>query len=510
MNNKKILIDGSNLSLDDFRFFLENHPKAAISPKIMENISRTRQYIEKRIQSGDVVYGLNTGFGHLASEHIPYEQLQKLQLNLIRSHAAGIGEPMSIPIVRLMMLIKIVSLARGFSGVRPAVLEQLLFFLNEGITPVIPKKGSVGASGDLAPLAHLALPLIGEGEVFYKDKRQPAADVLHKLSRLPLVLEAKEGLAIINGTQSMVAHGIRALLQMESLLYSSELISAASIDALKGSLSPFHPAIQQAKGSPFNAALSKRIRRYLLESEINASHKGCGKVQDPYSFRCSPQVLGAIWEAFDHAQKVLIREANAVSDNPLIFPDEELVLSGGNFHGESPALVMDYLALAVAEMGAISERRIAILVDKHMSGLPAFLIKNSGINSGFMIAHVTAAALASENKTLAHPASVDSLPTSANQEDHVSMGHWAGQKLLQVLENVEAILAVELISAMQGIDMHRPLKSSPIIEELYHHFRETVPFWEYDRLMHRDIEAAVKFIRSNLLFHLVKEIEKNK
>jgi histidine ammonia-lyase len=508
MNNKEILIDGSDLSLDDFRFFLENRPKVAISPNVLENVRRTRHYIEERIRSGDVIYGLNTGFGHLASEHIPQDQLQELQLNLIRSHAAGIGKPIEIPIVRLLMLIKIVSLAKGFSGVRPDVLEQLLFFLNEDITPVIPRKGSVGASGDLAPLAHLALPLLGEGDVFYENERQSAADVLQKLKRQPIVLEAKEGLAIINGTQSMAAHGIYALLQMESLLYSAELITAASIDALKGSVTPFHPAIQRAKGSPFNTAFSQRICRYLAKSDINASHKGCGKVQDPYSFRCSPQVLGAVWEAFDHVQKVLIREANGVSDNPLIFTDEELVLSGGNFHGESPALVMDYLAMAAAEMGAISERRIAILVDKHMSGLPAFLIKNSGLNSGFMIAHVTAAALASENKTLAHPASVDSLPTSANQEDHVSMGHWAGRKLLQILENVEAILAIELISAMQGIDMHRPLKSSPIVEEVYHHFRETVPFWEYDRLMHRDIEAAVDFIRSNLLFYLAMEADK--
>lgn len=494
MVKQTLVIDGQALSLDDYRAYLSQRPVVTVAPEVMQRLESVRFYIEDKIAQGAVIYGVNTGFGHLASEHIPNDQLKELQLNLVRSHAAGVGDPVEDDIVRIMLLVKLQSLAQGFSGVRPAVLEQIAFFINNDILPIIPQKGSVGASGDLAPLAHLTLALIGEGDVIYLGRRQTAASVLDRLNRDILHLEAKEGLAILNGTQSMVSHGIAALLRSETLLKSAELIIAASVDAIKGSADPFHPAIQQAKGSSFNAGTARRIATYLSDSDINHSHQHCGKVQDPYSFRCAPQVMGAIWEAYDHVKNILVRESNSVSDNPLIFPDEDRVLSGGNFHGESPALVMDYLAMAVSEIGAISERRIALMTDKHMSGLPAFLVKNSGVNSGFMIAHVTAAALASENKGLAHPSSVDSLPTSANQEDHVSMGHRSGRKLLEILFNTENILAIELITAMQGIDMHRPLKSSPVVEKVFSAFRNEVKFWEYDREMYKDIDAARRFI----------------
>lgn len=503
MIKQTLSIDGSPLTLQEYSSFLANHPRVTVAPVVYEKLVSVRQYIEDKIAQGSVIYGVNTGFGHLASEHIPDNQLKELQLNLVRSHAAGVGNPIEADIVRMMLLIKLQSLAQGFSGVRPCILEQITFFINNDILPVIPQKGSVGASGDLAPLAHLTLALIGEGDVFYQGLRQPSADVLKSLNREILHLEAKEGLAILNGTQSMVSHGIIALLKSENLLKSAEVIIAASVDAIKGSADPFHPAIQRVKGSPFNFDCASRIASYLENSEINHSHQHCGKVQDPYSFRCVPQVMGAIWETFDHVKNILLRESNAVSDNPLIFPDEDRVLSGGNFHGESPALVMDYLAMAISEVGAISERRIALMVDKHMSGLPAFLVKNSGVNSGFMIAHVTAAALASENKGLAHPSSVDSLPTSANQEDHVSMGHRSARKLLEIISNTEYILAIELIMAMQGIEMHRPLKSSPVVENIYHSFREWVKFWEYDREMHKDIEAASHYLSAGkIIEHL--------
>ncbi|HAE87542.1 TPA: histidine ammonia-lyase [Candidatus Marinimicrobia bacterium] len=497
--NKTLCLDGNPLTLDDFKYYLQVRPEISLDISVITRLQEGRDYIEEQIRHGKVMYGVNTGFGHLAQVRIPDERLDELQVNLIRSHAAGVGPLIEADIVRLMMLIKTQSLIQGFSGVRPLVVEQLVFFLNHDILPCIPSKGSVGASGDLAPLAHMTLPLIGEGKVMEKGRERDAAEVLRVLNREPLTLKAKEGLAIINGTQSMTAHGVMALIRTENILYSGELIFGLSLDAMKASLSPFHRAIHEAKGSPFNAACADRVCYYLQKSEINRSHEYCDKVQDPYCFRCYPQVCGAVWEAYDHVKNILIREANGVSDNPLIFREDDLIVSGGNFHGESPALAMDYLAMAVSEIASIAERRIAELVDSHMSRLPAFLVEDSGVNSGFMIAHVTAAALVSENKGLATPASVDSIPTSANQEDHVSMGHRSARKLLEIIENTEIVLAIEYLAAAEGIDYHRPLKTSPVLEKIHQRLRQDIPHLEKDRLMYEDIRKTLSIIKSGYL-----------
>ncbi len=500
----KWCLDGHPLTLDDFKYYLQVHPQLSIDEAIMTRLKESRSFIDRQIKKGMVMYGVNTGFGHLAQVRIPDERLDELQVNLVRSHAAGVGAFIEEDIVRLIMLVKVQSLIQGCSGVRPEVVDQLLFFLNNNILPRIPSKGSVGASGDLAPLAHMALALIGEGKVLYQDREEDSREVLNSLCREPLVLKAKEGLAIINGTQSMTAHGIFALIRTENLLYSGELIFGLALDAMKASLAPFHRAIHEVKGSPFNTACADRIRYYMQKSEINRSHEHCDKVQDPYCYRCFPQVCGAVWEAYDHVKHIIIREANSVSDNPLIFEDQELIVSGGNFHGESPALTLDYLAIAVSELAGISERRIAELVDTHMSRLPAFLVEDSGVNSGFMIAHVTAAALVSENKGLSHPSSVDSIPTSANQEDHVSMGHRSARKILEILDNAETVLAIEYLAAAEGVDFHRPLKSSPILEKVHERIRQDIPHLDKDRNMSVDIQKAVAIIKSGFLQNTAK------
>ncbi len=497
--NQTLCLDGNPLTLEDIIFYLQVRPTLSLDEEAEKRLKSGRDFIEKHIRSGKVMYGVNTGFGHLAQVRIADDRLNELQVNLIRSHAAGVGPLIEKDIVRMMMLIKTQSLIQGLSGVRTCVLDQLIFFLNHDILPQIPSKGSVGASGDLAPLAHMSLALMGEGKVMYKNREAVAIDILKKLNREPLTLQAKEGLALINGTQSMTAHGIMALIRTENLLYSGELIFSLSLDAMKASLAPFHRTIHEAKGSPFNAACADRIRYYLQKSEINRSHEHCDKVQDPYCYRCFPQVFGAIWEAYDHVKHIIIREANGVSDNPLIFEPDELIISGGNFHGESPALTLDYLAMAVSEIAGISERRIAELVDSHMSRLPAFLVEDSGVNSGFMIAHVTAAALVSENKGLATPASVDSIPTSANQEDHVSMGHRSARKLLEIIENTETVLAIEYLAAAEGIDFHRPLKTSPVLEKIHERIRQDIPHLDKDRIMADDIQKSLQIVKSGYL-----------
>jgi len=495
MTEKQVLsINSEALSWDAIRSFITDEMTVAVDPSLHVELEKGRAYIQAQIDRGHVIYGVNTGFGRLASVQIPHEELEQLQENLILSHAAGVGAPIRPEIVRLMLLTKIQSLSRGYSGVRPEILDALLFLLNNELIPHIPEKGSVGASGDLAPLAHMTLPLLGVGEVLEEGRWQPSADILEKYGRKALKLEAKEGLAIINGTQSMVAHGLYGLLLVERLLLSAELIVAATVDAMKGSANPFRDSVHVVKGSPYNRACASRISSYLKNSGIMDSHKHCGKVQDPYSLRCVPQVFGAIWEAFEHVKHILVREANAVSDNPLIFREEDIIVSAGNFHGESPALVMDYLAMAVSELASISERRTANLVDRNMSDLPAFLVENGGINSGYMIAHVTAAALVSENKGLAAPSSVDSIPTSANQEDHVSMGHRSAVKLLSIIDNTASVLAIECLAAMQGIEFRRPDRSSPVIEKLFTMVRKDIPSWVKDRQMNTDIEKMRRML----------------
>jgi len=459
--------------------------------------------VAKRLASGEALYGINTGFGKLAKTRVSDADLAKLQLYIVRSHAAGVGTPFDDSTVRLVLVLKAASLARGFSGVRPVVIERLLQFANAGIYPLVPGQGSVGASGDLAPLAHLSLALIGEGRVRVGGVEQDAAAALKAAGIEPLVLGPKEGLALLNGTQVSTALALEALFAAEDLLLGSIVSGAMSVDAALGSRTPFDARIHNVRGQPAQIAVAAAFREVLGESEIGRSHEQCDRVQDPYSLRCQPQVAGACLQQIADAGRTLMLEANGVSDNPLVFGDEGAVLSGGNFHAEPVAFAADNLALAIAEIGALAERRIAMLIDDSLSQLPAFLVREGGLNSGFMIAQVTAAALASENKSLAHPASVDSLPTSANQEDHVSMATFAARRLHAMAENTQGILAIELLAAAQGIDFRRPLKSSPALESAHALLRRQVAFYDHDRHFAPDIAAAKTVIAGEDLLALV-------
>ena len=451
---------------------------------------RASAALVKRATEGDApVYGVNTGFGKLASTRIAREDLAVLQLKLLRSHAVGVGEPMSERVVRLILLLKATSLARGFSGVREEVVDALINLHNAGVVPVIPCQGSVGASGDLAPLAHLSLPLIGEGEAFYQGVRMPGGEALAKAGLKPIVLSAKEGLALINGTQVSAGLAIEALLATDRVFEAAVLSGALTLDAARGSDGPFDARIHAVRGQPGQIDCAAAYRALTAGSAIRASHlEGDDRVQDPYCLRCQPQVMGACLDQMRYATQVLVREANAVTDNPLVF--DGLMVSGGNFHAEPVALAADALAVAIAEIGAIAERRIAMLVDTVVSRLPPFLTPDPGLNSGFMIVHVTAASLASENKSLAHPASVDSLPTSANQEDHVSMATFAARRLTPMLDNTAHIVAIELLAAAQGIEFLRPLTSSVPLETLLRLIRSVSPSMMQDRSLAPDMKAV--------------------
>lgn len=438
---------------------------------------------------GEPAYGINTGFGKLAHTHIPDEQLAQLQRNLILSHAVGTGDDLPDAVVRLVLATKAASLARGWSGVRPLVIESLLALLNAGISPCIPAKGSVGASGDLAPLAHMTLALMGEGDVRVDGVRRPAMQALREAGLRPLELAPKEGLALINGTQVSTALALHGLFMAQRVLEASTAVGALSVDAARGSDAPFDERIHAVRGQPGQMALARAYRVLLAGSEIRRSHLVHDeRVQDPYSLRCQPQVLGACRDLLLQAARTLHIEANAVTDNPLLFDGH--ALSGGNFHAEPVAFAADQIALAVAETGALAERRIALLIDANLSGLPPFLVRDAGLNSGFMIAHVTAAALASENKSLAHPASVDSLPTSANQEDHVSMATFAARRLQEMALNTATIVAIEWLTAAQGVDFHAPLATSEPLQGLHALLRGAVTHYDRDRLLAPDIEAA--------------------
>ena len=450
-------------------------------------------------EEGAPAYGINTGFGRLASTHIPNDQLELLQRNLVLSHAVGVGEPMSAPVVRLLIALKLSSLGRGHSGIRREVMDALIALFNADVLPIIPIKGSVGASGDLAPLAHLSAVLLGIGEVHARGERMSAAAGLALAGLAPLTLQAKEGLALLNGTQASTALALYHMFAIEDLFRTALVSGALSVDAAAGSVKPFDARIHALRGHRGQIDAAAAYRALLDGSGINLSHRDCGKVQDPYSLRCQPQVMGACLDQMRHAADVLLIEANAVSDNPLVFPDTREVLSGGNFHAEPVAFAADNLALAAAEIGALAERRIALLIDATLSGLPPFLVKDGGVNSGFMIAHVTAAALASENKTLAHPASVDSLPTSANQEDHVSMATFAARKLGDIAENTANILAIELLAAAQGVDLRAPNRTSAALERVMAIVRSAVPHYELDRYFAPDIAAIAKLVRDGVL-----------
>ena len=457
------------------------------------DIDRSRGQIEQALASGRAIYGVNTGFGKLAQTRIPDEELALLQRNLVLSHAAGVGTPLSDDVVRLAIALKVASLARGYSGVRPIVVETLLELLNKGVLPEIPSQGSVGASGDLAPLAHMSAVLIGEGHARYHGETMSARAALTKAGIQPLALEAKEGLALLNGTQVSTALALINLFAAEANLEAAFVAGALSTDAVKGSDTPFDPRIHAVRGQKGQIAAAATLRALMAGSDIRKSHVECQRVQDPYSIRCQPQVLGPCLDMLNYAAGVFAVEANAATDNPLIFENGD-VLSGGNFHAEPVAIAADALAIAIAEMGALSERRIALLIDSSLSELPPFLTEHGGVNSGFMIAHVTAAALASENKSLAHPASVDSLPTSANQEDFVSMATFAARRLGPMNANTRHILAIELLAAAEGIEFHRPLKTSQALEAAHARLRAHVPRVAEDRFFAPAIEAVSSLV----------------
>lgn len=492
------LIPGT-LTVADLRRFYENPLKIQLNVQCLTGIKEAMRTVADILSQGKAVYGINTGFGLLANTRIDDNDLLLLQRNLVLSHACGTGVLLTDQQVRLVLLLKINSLARGFSGVRVTVIEALIELLNAEVYPCIPRKGSVGASGDLAPLAHMSAALLGVGKVRVRGEVLPAFEGLAIAGLQPIVLGPKEGLALLNGTQASTAVALSGLFSAERLFNAALLTGGLSVDAALGSDAPFDDRIHKVRGHPGQRDVAKVFRNLLLDSEIRLSHSQCERVQDPYSLRCQPQVMGACLDNLRHAAIVLCREANAVSDNPLVFHEQQQILSGGNFHAEPVAIVADLLAICIAEIGALSERRIALLIDGNLSSLPPFLVHNGGLNSGFMIAHVTAAAMASENKSLSHPASVDSLPTSANQEDHVSMSMFAAYRLGEMSENTAGILAVELLVGCQGVEMRSPLKSSPILQKLVNTVRQEVDFYEADRFFATDISCATKLVKCGLL-----------
>ena len=463
------------------------------------DVDQAARTVQKIAAGEEAVYGINTGFGKLAQARISRDDLSKLQENLVVSHAAGVGEPLSAPIVRLTIVLKIASLCQGASGVRWEVIERLHALLDEDCLPLVPAQGSVGACGDLAPLAHITAGMIGVGEVFLKGERMAASEALAKLGGEPLTLEAKEGLALLNGTQVSTALALAGLFEIERVFQAALITGALSVDAALGSDVPFDARIHELRGHEGQKNVAAALKELIDGSQIRDSHVDCGKVQDPYSLRCQPQVMGAVLDLMRNAATTLVVEANGVTDNPLVFADTGEVLSGGNFHAEPVAFAADQLALAVAEIGALSERRIAMLTDGTISGLPAFLSANPGLNSGFMLAHVTAAALASENKQRATPASVDSLPTSANQEDHVSMATHGARRLLEMAANSARIVAIEWLAAAQGIHFHRPLVSSAPLEKVRDLLRTRITPMNEDRFLAPDIAAAEAMVRSGAM-----------
>jgi histidine ammonia-lyase len=466
-----------------------------LDPESYPAIDAATACVNRVLTEGRTVYGVNTGFGLLANTRIAPDELELLQRSIVLSHAAGVGKPLDDAAVRLILALKVNSLARGYSGVRREVIQALITLFNRQVYPIIPEKGSVGASGDLAPLAHLAAVLIGEGTATHQGRTLSGKEAMAAAGLSPFVLAPKEGLALLNGTQVSTALAIQGALATEDIFHAAMVAGAMSVEAAQGSRKPFDARIHEVRGLAAQRDVAAAYRQLLGHSEIEKAHEDCEKVQDPYSLRCQPQVMGACLEQLRHGAALLIQEANGVSDNPLIFAEANEIISGGNFHAEPVALVADNLALALAEIGSLSERRIALLIDKNLSGLPPFLVENGGVNSGFMIAQVTAAALVSENKSLAHPASVDSLPTSANQEDHVSMATFAARRLRDMAENTATIIGIEFLAAAQGLDFRKPLHTSPLLEKAYQLVRGHVPFFDHDRYFAPDIEVATSLVR---------------
>jgi len=483
-----VKLDPESVSLGQLRQ-LWNGEEARLDDASMKRVTTSAATVERIVAGGDTVYGVNTGFGLLANTRIPNERLAELQTNLILSHSAGLGDPLPRHVARLMIVLKLLGLGRGYSGVRTLVIDALQRLLDTDAMPVIPSQGSVGASGDLAPLAHLIASLMGYGRIDVAGEITPARDALKRIGLEELQLGPKEGLALINGTQASTALALDALFQGERVFASALAAGALSVDALKGSAKPFDPRISSLRGQPGQIRVAAAIHRMLEGSEILVSHVKCSRVQDPYSFRCQPQVMGAALDLLENAARTLTIEAGAVTDNPIVFADEDTAISGGNFHAQPVAFAADTISMALCEVGSISERRISVLVDPKMSGLPAFLTQDSGVNSGLMIPQVTAAALVSENKSLAFPASVDSIPTSAGQEDHVSMAPVAARKATQIARNAAGVIAVELMAAAEGIDYHAPLKTSPKLQEIHAAVRGLSPHFTADRYWADEMSA---------------------
>lgn len=482
------------LTLENLQEIIAHHKLLALSEEAKINIEKCREYLDKKMESHDeAIYGINTGFGSLYNIKISNENLSKLQENLVKSHACGTGDEVPADIVKIMLLLKIQSLSYGYSGVQLVTVERLIDFYNNDILPVIYTQGSLGASGDLAPLAHLSLPLLGEGEVYLDGKKVHASEIMSKFGWQPIILQSKEGLALLNGTQFMSAYGVYILIKACKYSYLADLIGTISLEGFDGRKEPFNELIHYIRPHKGQIVTSKRILEFLDGSEIIEQRKQ--HVQDPYSFRCMPQVHGASKDAIDYVKKVFKTEVNSVTDNPNVFIESDQIISGGNFHGQPLAIALDFLVIAMAELGSISERRTYQLISG-LRGLPAFLVNNPGLNSGFMIPQYTAASIASQNKQLATPASVDSIVSSNGQEDHVSMGANAATKALQVINNLERILAIELMNASQAIAFRKPLVSSDFIESFLKSYRTEVPLVDEDRILHYDIENTIQFLRT--------------
>ncbi|MFL0681813.1 MAG: histidine ammonia-lyase [Algoriphagus aquaeductus] len=479
--------------------------KGILSPDTIRKIQDSAEAVEKIAQGEAIVYGINTGFGPLCTTKISAADTKTLQENLLKSHAVGVGEPVDLEISKLMLVLKIHALAQGFSGIRLETVERIIWMLENDIIPVVPIQGSVGASGDLAPLSHLFLPLIGLGKVHYREKIERTDTVLAQFDKEPLHLGPKEGLALINGTQFMAAHGVKVVERLHNLLSHASITGAMMIEGLMGSVKPFSSELHQLRPYSGNKHVAQTILNLLKDSEIVASHLHCARVQDPYSLRCMPQVHGASWNAYLHLKETLEIEINSVTDNPVVF-DETHTISGGHFHGQPIALPLDYATLAASEIGNIADRRIYLSIEGDTPGVPKLLLKETGLNSGLMIPQYTTAALASENKGLCFPASADSIPTSLGQEDHVSMGSISARKALRVIENVEKILGIELFYAAQAMDYHAPLKSGKIMTAIYERVRKAIDPVVSDRILYEDMDTAIELVKSGELVSLAKKV----
>jgi histidine ammonia-lyase len=488
-----IELNGHTLTLQEIQKVLYDNEKVTISPESLAKATQSRAAVENIVKQNKVVYGINTGFGKFSDVLIEQDDVEELQLNLIHSHACGVGDPFPEKVSRAMLLLRANALLKGFSGIRPVVIEKLIELLNRQIHPVIPQQGSLGASGDLAPLSHLALALMGEGEVFHEGKIEQTPIIFSQQNIDPIQLQAKEGLALINGTQAMTAMGVVGYLEAENLAYQSEMIASLTIEGLNGIMDAFDEDIHLARGYSQQVDTARRLREYLQGSKLTTT-QGEIRVQDAYSLRCIPQVHGATWQALDYVKEKLEIEMNAATDNPLIFDDGNKVISGGNFHGQPIAFAMDFMKIAVAELANISERRVERLVNPQLNDLPAFLSPQPGLQSGAMIMQYAAASLVSENKTLAHPASVDSIPSSANQEDHVSMGTIGSRHAYQILQNTRRVLAIELICALQAVEYRGIEKMAPLTKEFYEKARTVVPSIKKDRVFAKDIERLSSWL----------------